>query len=473
MHADAETASPKHVIILVHGIRTFGDWQNRLGALLKSKEPEAEVHVYKYRYFSTFAFLLPPLRRRVVKKFRDYLLSNTDSWRTARVDIVAHSFGTYIVARALAMLSAGGPRFHTVILSGSVLKVTFPWDAIIGRDGRVNRVINDCASKDIWPLIAQILVLGMGIAGRYGFVGATGPDVGLVNRFFPFGHSGFFTPTKDYESDDRFMEGVWLPLLTGDAPPEGPSLLPPKARWFAGFEYAAEPLKMVLVMLIVFGIYQGYRSVDDSMVGANARANLAEARSLIDVNPIEALLLTVESNRLRKSTEAQEIKQRILESLYLQAVQRLDLYRRWSSGGSLGGKGWFRADKMSDITDDRSLYLYGERGEAKLFNLRNPEAMKTLEAQCGESRGHLTTLRFSQSGARILVARHAFIFVYDIDGKLLAKSCRWVTKDQWNYLELFQDDSLLLASANEGQIMFFEVRAADGKGILHPVPIRL
>ena len=45
MHADAETASPKHVIILVHGIRTFGDWQNRLGALLKSKEPEAEVHV--------------------------------------------------------------------------------------------------------------------------------------------------------------------------------------------------------------------------------------------------------------------------------------------------------------------------------------------------------------------------------------------------------------------------------------------
>lgn len=121
---------------------------------------------------------------------------------------------------------------------------------------------------------------------------------------------------------------------------------------------------------------------------------------------------------------------------------------------------------MGDITEDGSLLLYAEGGEAKLIPRHSPEASRTLDEPCGTNY-QLSTLRFSRSGAHILAARQAFISVYDRDGNLLAKTCRWHTKDQWNYLELLQNDSLLLASANEGQVMFFEIRTGDGEGSLH------
>ena len=93
----------RHLIITVHGIRTFGQWQERLEALLKRGAHPGErlevVH-YKYGYFSAFAFLSVALRWVAVRRFRAELLSLTREPCT-RVDIVAHSFGTYLVARAL------------------------------------------------------------------------------------------------------------------------------------------------------------------------------------------------------------------------------------------------------------------------------------------------------------------------------------------------------------------------------------
>lgn len=45
----------QHIVILVHGIRTFGAWQDRLAALLHAHEPGVEVHVYKYGYLDALA----------------------------------------------------------------------------------------------------------------------------------------------------------------------------------------------------------------------------------------------------------------------------------------------------------------------------------------------------------------------------------------------------------------------------------
>ena len=77
----------------------------------------------------------------------------------------------------------------------------------------------------------------------------------------------------------------------------------------------------------------------------------------------------------------------------------------------------------------------------------------------------LSALRFNHGQDRILGANLvSFIFVYDLKGELLAKTCQWHTKDQWNYLELIDGHSLLLASANQGQIMFFTVPATGDDG---------
>jgi hypothetical protein len=115
-----------------------------------------------------------------------------------RIDIVAHSFGTHIVAWGLyGIPPEKRPAIHTIIFAGSVLKHGFPLRKVLG--GRKIRLVNDCGMRD-WELVVNQLVLRTGVAGRFGFTGMT--NARLMNRYFDFGHSGFFT---DGTQDDDFM----------------------------------------------------------------------------------------------------------------------------------------------------------------------------------------------------------------------------------------------------------------------------
>jgi hypothetical protein len=173
----------KHLVITVHGIRTFGDWQGRLAALLRqnAKGQELEVIEYKFGFFSVLAFMVPFVRMIVVRRFRNYFVSiaTTSAWD--RIDLVGHSFGTLVIARALhGINSASPPQVNTIIFAGSVLKTNFPWHDLIGRS--VKRLINDCGIKDGVLILNQIAILGTGMAGRLGFKGGIGDD--FRNRFF-------------------------------------------------------------------------------------------------------------------------------------------------------------------------------------------------------------------------------------------------------------------------------------------------
>ena len=90
--------APKgRIVVTVHGIRTFGQWQERLEALTP---PEAgiEFNHYHYGYFSVVAFISPLLRWLVTRSFRKALLAVAAKNPEARLDIVAHSFGTHLAA---------------------------------------------------------------------------------------------------------------------------------------------------------------------------------------------------------------------------------------------------------------------------------------------------------------------------------------------------------------------------------------
>jgi hypothetical protein len=125
--ASAKWVPARQLVITVPGIRTFGNWQAHLKNLLHGTDPNVDVVPYHFGYFSAIAFLIPFVRGLVVKRFAAALARYCcrDSWD--RIDIVAHSFGTYIVANALArMLPEQRPKIHTLVLAGSVLKVTYP-----------------------------------------------------------------------------------------------------------------------------------------------------------------------------------------------------------------------------------------------------------------------------------------------------------------------------------------------------------
>ena len=191
--------SDSHIVITVHGIRTYGQWQSRLGRLLEAAEPGITVVNEKYGYFSIFGFIFPPTRWLVTRRFRRRLLDAVTSKRWSRIDLVGHSFGTHLIAWGLSGIKPEDrPNINTVILAGSVLKSTFPWEHFLGKS--ISRLVNECGTLDRILLLNQLSVLFTGMAGRIGFHGMTGSR--FQNRYYRFGHSDYFL--KDGCLDDEY-----------------------------------------------------------------------------------------------------------------------------------------------------------------------------------------------------------------------------------------------------------------------------
>ncbi len=265
-----------HLVITVHGIRTFGQWQERLEQCLKEEAHDTVVYHHKYGYFSIIAFLIPPLRWLVTREFRKQLLRLVAQRDWRRIDIVAHSFGTHLVGHGLKGIPANvRPKIHTVILAGSVLKMNFDWGALI--PAHVTRVINECGYRDHVLLINQLLVLMTGMAGRVGFRGMFNENT-FQNRFFKFGHSDYFRTGK--VGDDSFMRDKWLPLLTAEDP-----IVPfPDTRSSSWHGFAtfllnnAEPVKILLwvtplLMLVQYVDHQRSLAVEQRTIATKRLAD--------------------------------------------------------------------------------------------------------------------------------------------------------------------------------------------------------
>jgi hypothetical protein len=122
--------------------------------------------------------------------------------------IIAHSFGTYIVAKAIEKYVE--IRFDRVIFCGSIVRRDFDWDTKIKR-GQVGAVLNEYGDKDMWVRLAQFIP-DLGPSGAFGF-DHTGS--GVYQRRRPlFQHSDYFYPLNYREN--------WLPFLRGDSPSAQP-----------------------------------------------------------------------------------------------------------------------------------------------------------------------------------------------------------------------------------------------------------
>jgi pimeloyl-ACP methyl ester carboxylesterase len=197
------------ILITVHGIRTFGEWQERLNDLVVALNPQTKIEKFGYGYFSVVSFFLPFLRWLAARYFQKKLESRLAEHGDSDYLIVAHSFGTYLVARALRNLPQDSHyRIRLVILAGSVLKSRFDWTPIL-RNRRVDRVVNDCGINDKILVLSQLFVPFTGMAGRIGFFGFTNHQIS--NRYFVGGHSLYFN--KANENAKGFMEQHWVPLL--------------------------------------------------------------------------------------------------------------------------------------------------------------------------------------------------------------------------------------------------------------------
>ncbi|WP_029077834.1 response regulator [Bradyrhizobium sp. th.b2] len=204
----------KHLVITVHGIRTFGQWQQRLEKVVNNKNGAIQFNHFQFGYFSILAFIIPFTRWLLVRRFRRELRAVVSRHSPTRLDLVGHSFGTHLIAWALRGLGDGEKiQIHTLILAGSVLRADHYWADLI--PSRVGRVINDCGVRDSVLLASQFCVPFTGMAGRTGFVGMNGSE--FLNRYSMFGHSGYFQ-NENRDPSDEYMVSNWSPLISSDAP---------------------------------------------------------------------------------------------------------------------------------------------------------------------------------------------------------------------------------------------------------------
>lgn len=190
----------REVVLLLHGIRTFAQWQAQVQRILE-EIPGTKVVPLKYGYFDALRFWFPFATRRAPIEFLRLQIQNARAEHPdARISVIAHSFGSYAISEIL--LNNPDYQLHRLVICGSIIPHGYRWDLV--RSRLATGVINDYGTRDIWPVLAKCLSWGYGDSGRHGF----GHGATVMDRGHNFAHSDFFK--------EQFIRGFWKPWFEKD-----------------------------------------------------------------------------------------------------------------------------------------------------------------------------------------------------------------------------------------------------------------
>lgn len=188
----------KHILVLVHGIRTAAVWHD----LVQEVFDPTEIRVIPigYEYHDVVRFLWPFGRKGVVSYVQDQLRQVRADYPQAAISLIAHSFGTYIVSHILS--SSSGYRLSKIIFCGSIVDARFRWGQIQELPER-SKFMNEVGFRDVWPVLARSSSWGYGTSGSFGFKQAKVSD-----RYHDLDHGGFF--------DREWIAKFWLSFIRDD-----------------------------------------------------------------------------------------------------------------------------------------------------------------------------------------------------------------------------------------------------------------
>lgn len=264
----------RSLVFILHGIRDYGHWRLDVQREIRARDPHAVVLTPSYGYLPMLLFLLRGVRLRRVKRFMDWYTEAIARHPEREVSFFGHSYGTYILARAL--LDYRAMRCRNVVFAGSVVPQDFPWDRVIRQEQRVERVRNDLAGADwvvaVFPRFFEHLRLflalrnwqwaDIGSGGFNGFRDDTGDD--FQNAFFKGGHSAALTAEGNAASIAQFIV-------------DGSNAVPPGAltsRQHRGFELASR-FSIIAVPLLVYAVCVVYDLLGVLLFGVPEAATLA------------------------------------------------------------------------------------------------------------------------------------------------------------------------------------------------------
>jgi hypothetical protein len=234
-----EGAMTSHrTVFSLHGVNTRGAWQKE--ALGDALDEAGFKHVsLDYDNFCPCRLLSKKQVQAKVEWFREKYDAHT-SGSNEPPSIIAHSFGTYIVARAMQLYDE--ICFDRIIFCGSIVGETYDWSEIIKR-GQCSAVLNDHGFRDRAVGWARWAIKDAGVAGIGGFKDDANGKV-LQRGHAEFTHSSYFY-ALNYKVN-------WVPFLLGNqpAPVKKAAKVPHNPRWWA-IRIAA--VLAVLAVLVVAG----------------------------------------------------------------------------------------------------------------------------------------------------------------------------------------------------------------------------
>lgn len=193
-------------MLLIHGMNTSGRWQEDFSwraALLHGRS----IPIFSYKYGRIRPGVAIPVRRnQLVKRTRDVLRELAgdadDIHLGPRPDVVAHSFGTWLIVHTL--LNNPTIQIGRLILIGSVVPPDFEWDRITGQH---LGVLNHVCGKDRIVGLAKFFIGGSGPSGVVGF-----QDPRIEQKTSEsWGHRDCFKTRNDLVLSFR---EIWGPFLT-------------------------------------------------------------------------------------------------------------------------------------------------------------------------------------------------------------------------------------------------------------------
>jgi pimeloyl-ACP methyl ester carboxylesterase len=228
-----------HIILLIHGIRTQGVWQELVAEEL-NVIPGIKALPIGYEFMDAIKFWFPLWTRDAsIQKVLGKIRHAMSLHRQADVSVIAHSFGTYAIFRL--MQREADLRFKRIILCGSVVSHDAPWAYVQPRIQE--EIINDCGTRDIWPVAARAFSWGYGATGTFGF-----KSPGVYDRFHDMGHGGFF--------NKEFIEKYWVPFMSeGVKVPSRWTTTRPPSSWPL-LLLSSSLFRFVLILIIVLCIWK-------------------------------------------------------------------------------------------------------------------------------------------------------------------------------------------------------------------------
>jgi pimeloyl-ACP methyl ester carboxylesterase len=225
----AENLEVKRVVFILHGIRDYDTWGERLkNTIDEDLQAHTVVNLPRYGYFPMAAFLLWQDRQKKVRWFMDHYTEVRAQYPHAeQFDFIGHSNGTYILSSALQHYKS--LKINDVYFAGSVVPQRYPWNELI-LSKRVARVRNVVATNDwvvaYFPRFFEQIAewrgidgkpgaLDLGAAGFRGFHESGGPTEAVKNIAFSAGKHSTGVDLDDADKLNALVQFGRLGLDSG------------------------------------------------------------------------------------------------------------------------------------------------------------------------------------------------------------------------------------------------------------------